>query len=55
VTTIDKSKFIIGYRYLNKLSKCKIHKKSYQFVFNNNVVYKISCNDRVAYVEQKDN
>jgi len=44
--SIDKSKYLIGYRILSKLTAfIKRHKDRNKFELNNNVVYKISCNN----------
>jgi len=50
---IDKNKFIIGYRILNKLSGC-IKRQRQEFLGTcNNVVYKVCCNDcEASYVGQ---
>jgi len=52
--SIDKSKYLIGYRILNKLTAfIKRHKDRNKFELNNNVVYKISCNNcNASYVGQ---
>jgi len=54
INTIDKSKYTKGYRILNNLGKfIKAHKDSTKFLTNNNVVYKINCNDcNASYVGQ---
>jgi len=53
-STIDKSRHIVGYRTLNNLgSFVKVHKDTVETYANNNVVYKISCNDcEASYVGQ---
>jgi len=53
-TTIDKSKYITGYRVLNNLGRLiKVHKDTNKLLTNNNVVYKISCKDcNASYVGQ---
>jgi len=53
-STIDKTKYTIGYRVLNSLGKfIKVHKDTNIPLSNNNVVYKISCNDcNASYVGQ---
>jgi len=53
-TTIDKSKYITGYRILNNLGKfVKVHKDTNELLTNNNVIYKISCKDcNASYVDQ---
>ena len=44
--SINKSKNMIGYRCLNKLNKfIKIHKDENQYDKNNNVIYKVNCNN----------
>jgi len=52
--TIDKSRFITGYRVLNSLASfIKVHKDRVALLSTNNVVYKISCNDcEASYVGQ---
>jgi len=52
--SIDKSKYLTGYRILNKLTTfIKRHKDRNKFELNNNVVYKISCNNcNASYVGQ---
>jgi len=52
--TIDKSQYITGYRILNNLGKfIKAHKDTNKILTNNNVVYKIQCNDcNASYVGQ---
>jgi len=51
---IDKSKAMIGFRCINKLSRfVKVHKDQDHFLSKNNVIYKISCNDcDASYVRQ---
>jgi len=45
-STIDKSQFITEYRVLNNLGRfIRAHKDTNTLLSNNNVVYKISCND----------
>jgi len=52
-STIDKTKYITGYRVLNNLGKfIKVHKDTNNLYSNNNVVYRISCKDCDAYVGQ---
>jgi len=53
-STIDKSRHIVGYRTLNNLGGfVKVHKDKVETYANNNVVYKISCNDcEASYVGQ---
>jgi len=53
-SNIDKSKAIIGFRCLNKLSRfIKVHKDVDHASLKNNVIYKINCNDCDAtYVGQ---
>jgi len=53
-SNIDKSKAIVGFCCLNKLSRfIKVHKDVDHASFKNNVIYKISCNDCDAtYVGQ---
>jgi len=53
-STIDKTKYITGYRVLNSLGKfIKVHKDTNNLFSNNNVVYKISCKDcNASYVGQ---
>ncbi|XP_077273242.1 uncharacterized protein LOC143903487 [Temnothorax americanus] len=50
----DKKEHIIGYRVLNKLDKfIKTHKDTNALCSNNNVIYKIKCNDcDASYVGQ---
>jgi len=49
-SNIDKSKAIVGFRCLNKLSRfIKVHKDVDLASFRNNVIYKISCNDCDAF------
>jgi len=52
--SIDKSKYLTGYRILNKLTRfIRRHKDKNKFELNNNVVYKISCNNcNASYVGQ---
>jgi len=52
--TMDKSLYITGYRILNNLGKIvKTHKDTLDYYNNNNVVYKICCNDcSASYVGQ---
>jgi len=46
LSTIDKTKYITGYRTLNNLRKfIKVHKDPNHFFSNNNVIYKIFCKD----------
>jgi len=51
---IDKTKAIIGFRCLNKLSQfAKVHKDKDPLLSKNNVIYKIFCkNCEASYVEQ---
>jgi len=53
-TNIDKTKAIIGFRCLNKLSQfIKVHKDKDPLLSKNNVVYKIFCKDcEASYVGQ---
>jgi len=53
-TTLDNSQYIIGYRILNNLGGfIKAHKDKNDYYDNNNVVYKISCNEcNASYVGQ---
>jgi len=52
--SIDKNIYITGYRILNKLTGfIKRHKDANDFEVNNNIVYKISCNNcNASYVGQ---
>jgi len=52
--TIDKSRYVIGYRTLNNLGGfVRVHKDTVETFSNNNVVYKISCRDcEASYVGQ---
>jgi len=52
--SIDKNRYITGYRILNKLSGfIKRHKDANKFEVNNNIVYKILCNNcNASYVGQ---
>jgi len=53
-SAVDKSQHIIGYRVLNNLGRyIRVHKDTNDLLSNNNVVYKISCNNCIAsYVGQ---
>jgi len=53
-STVDKTKYITGYRVLNSLGRfIKVHKDTNNFLSNNNVVYKILCKDcNASYVGQ---
>jgi len=53
-SNIDKSKAILGFRCLNKLSRfIKMHKDIDHISFKNNVIYKIGCkNCDTIYVGQ---
>jgi len=53
-STIDKTKYITGFRVLNSLGRfIKVHKDTNNLHSNNNVVYKISCKDcDASYVGQ---
>jgi len=53
-STVDRSKYIIEYRTLNSLGKIiRVHKNPIEFMANNNVVYKINCNEcNASYVGQ---
>jgi len=53
-SSIDKNVYLTGYRILNKLTSIiKKHKDVNKFETNNNVVYKIFCNDcNASYVGQ---
>jgi len=52
--TFDKSRYLVGYRTLNNLGGfVKVHKDRVETYANNNVVYKISCNNcEATYVGQ---
>jgi len=52
--TLDNSQYITGYRVLNNLGKfIKAHKDTNNHFNNNNVIYKIFCNDcSASYVGQ---
>ena len=54
INIINKSKTMIEYRCLHKLNRfIKTQKDKNQHQKNNNVIYKITCNDRdVSYVGQ---
>jgi hypothetical protein len=53
-STINKNEFMIGFRCLNKLDRfIKTHKDRNAPNCNNNVIYKVSCNDcNASYVGQ---
>jgi len=53
-SAIDKKEYMIGYRILNKLTNfIKRHKDQNKYENNNNIVYKILCNNcDVSYVGQ---
>jgi len=51
--SIDKNDYLTGHRILNKLTSfIKRHKDINRFEVNNNIVYKIFCNNCNAYVGQ---
>jgi len=51
---INKSEFIVGFKEINKLNNfIKVQKDKTNYMSENNVVYKLLCNDcDVFYVEQ---
>jgi len=53
-SSIDKSKYMIGYRILNELTRfIKRHKDKNNLDSNNNGVYKICCNNcNASYIGQ---
>jgi len=53
-SSIDKNEYLTGYRILNKLTGfIKRHKDGNKFESNNNIVYKINCNNcNASYVGQ---
>jgi len=44
-SAIDKSKFLVGFRYMNGLNVIKRHKDNNNLDANNNVIYRIQCKD----------